>query len=211
RRRTGRRRKTKNLRKELNEVRPSPRNDSKRAEFTSARVLSTSSSSNVRVPSTSSSSNTRLHSASSSTSSRVRRTSSSANARLHSTSSSTSVRVLSTSSSSNVQLHSTSSSTSARVLTTSSSTSSTRVRDTRRATPKSAAPLVPRTDLVTRGKLLARRRSTSTSPRSTPGSRGTSPEAAVLEDSHAQHPQTPHPQSQHPQAQHPQTQHPQAH
>ncbi|CAI7797833.1 unnamed protein product, partial [Closterium sp. NIES-53] len=162
---------------ERNEVRPSPRSDSRTSGGTSVRVLSTSSSSNSRVPSTSSNTNARLHSTSSSTSSRGLSTSSSANSRLHSTSSSTSARVLSTSSSSNVRLHSTSRNTSARVLSTSSSTSSTRVRDTRRATPKSAAPLVPRTDLVTGGKLPARRRSTSTSPRSTPGSRGTSPEA----------------------------------
>ncbi|CAI7827748.1 unnamed protein product, partial [Closterium sp. NIES-54] len=179
RRRTGRRRETKNLLKERNEVRPSPCSDSRTSRVTSARVLSTSSSSNSRVLSTSSSSNSRVPS-----------TSSSSNARLHSTSSSTSARVLSTSSSSNGRLHSTSSSTSARVLSTSSSsnsrarstsssTSSTRVRDTRRATPKSAAPLVPLKDLVTGGELPARR-STSTSPSSTPGSRGTSPEAAVL-------------------------------
>ncbi|CAI7766676.1 unnamed protein product, partial [Closterium sp. NIES-54] len=187
RRRTGRRRGTKNMLKERNEVRPSPCSDSRTSRVTSARVLRTSSSSKSRVLSTSSSSNAR-----------VPNTSSSSNARLHSTSSgvlSTSsranARVLSTSSSSNVQLHSTSSSTSARVLSTSSSsnarvrstsssTSSTRVRDTRRATPKSAAPLVPLTDLVTGGELPARRRSTSPSPSRTPGSRGTSPEAAVL-------------------------------
>ncbi|CAI7781671.1 unnamed protein product, partial [Closterium sp. NIES-53] len=185
RRRTSRRQETKNLLKERNEVRPSP------CRVTSARVLSTRSSSNTwvpstssstssRVPSTSSSSNSRVLSTSSSSNSRVPSTSSSSNARLHSTSSSTSSRVLSTSSSANARLHSTSSSTSARVLSTSSSTSSTRVRDTRHVTPKSAAPLVPRTDLVTGGELPARRRSTSTSPSSTPGSRGTSPEAAVL-------------------------------
>ncbi|CAI7766670.1 unnamed protein product, partial [Closterium sp. NIES-53] len=43
----------------------------------------------------------------------------------------------------------------------------------------SAAPLVPSTELVTGEELPARRRSTSTSR--TPGSRGASPEAAVLE------------------------------
>ncbi|CAI7836086.1 unnamed protein product, partial [Closterium sp. NIES-54] len=169
RRRTSRRRETKNLLKERNEVWLSPCSDTRTSRVTSASVLSTSSSSNSRVPSSSSSSNTRLHSTSSSTGSRVPSTSSSSNS-----------RVLSTSSSSNSRLHSTSSSTSSRVLSTSSSASSTRVRDTRRATPKSAAPLVPRTNLVTGGELPTRRRSTSTSPSSTPGSRGTSPEAAVL-------------------------------
>ncbi|CAI7822843.1 unnamed protein product, partial [Closterium sp. NIES-54] len=180
RRRTSRRRETKNLLKERNKVRPSPCSDTRTSRVTSARVLSTSSSSNSRVPSTSSSSNARLHSTSSSTSSRVLSTSSSSNSRVLSTSSSSNSRVPSTSSSSNARLHSTSSSTISRRLSTSSSASSTRVRDTRRATPKSAAPLVPHTDLVTGGELPARRRSTSTSPSSTPGSRGTSPEAAVL-------------------------------
>ncbi|CAI7849116.1 unnamed protein product, partial [Closterium sp. NIES-54] len=176
RRRTGRRRETKNLLKERNEVRPSPCSDTRTSRVTNTNILNTSSSSNSQVRSTSSSSNSRVPSTSSSSSARLHSTSSSTSSRVLSTSSSANARILSTSSSSNARLHSTRSSTSARVLCTSSS----RVRDTRRATPKSAAPLVPLTDLLTGGELPARRRSTSTSPSSTPGSRGTSPEAAVL-------------------------------
>ncbi|CAI7771242.1 unnamed protein product, partial [Closterium sp. NIES-54] len=161
RKRTERRRETKNLLKERNEVRPLPCSDSRTSRDTSARVLRTSSSSNARLHSTSSSTSSRVRSTSSSSNARVRSTSSSSNARVLSTSSSTSARVCSTSRSSNARVHSTRNSS---VSSTSSTTSSSGVRNTRRSTPKSAAPLVPLADLLTGGELPARRRSTSTRP-----------------------------------------------
>ncbi|CAI7869084.1 unnamed protein product [Closterium sp. NIES-54] len=168
-RRTRRRRPTKNLLKERNEVRPWPCSNSRTSRDTSRRVLSTSRSSNLRVLN-SSSSNSTSSSTSSTSSSRV-------SSRVRSTRSSSNARVLSTSS--------TSSSTAS-----SSSTSSTRVRSTRSSvnsgdpstsssTPETDVSSVPLPKLWGRGRLPPWRKNTRTTSSSPTSPRRTPPEAAV--------------------------------
>ncbi|CAI7933835.1 unnamed protein product, partial [Closterium sp. NIES-54] len=164
-RRTRRRRLTKNLLKERNEVRSWPCSNSRTSIDTSGRVLSTSRSSNHRVLYSSSSSST-SSSTSSTSSSRVRSTRNSSNA-----------RVLSTSS--------TSSSTAS-----SNSTSSSRVRSTRSSVnsgdpstsssaPETDVPSVPLPKLWGRGRLPPWRRNTRTTSSGPTSPRRTPPEAAV--------------------------------